>query len=196
MSYRLNADGWVNQARHLPSPNHNPRPTDEVSLLVIHNISLPPGQFGTGMVDALFTNSLPAGEHPFLDSLLELRVSAHFFIERNGQLTQFVSCHERAWHAGQSCFQGRDNCNDFSIGIELEGTDELPYTDAQYSSLIALKNELIRHYPQISPERICGHSHIAPGRKTDPGPGFDWKRLHKPCGKPAYKPADNTRDKL
>lgn len=187
--------GLVQQARQLPSPNYNQRPAGEVSLLVIHNISLPPGQFGTGMVDALFTNSLPTGVHPFLDSILELRVSAHFFIERNGQLTQFVSCHDRAWHAGQSSFAGRDNCNDFSIGIELEGTDDLPYTDAQYRSLKALKNELQRHYPLITNQRICGHCHIAPGRKTDPGPIFDWKRLHKPCGKPACNPAHKAMNK-
>lgn len=174
--------GWVREAQKIPSPNHNERPDNEISLLVIHGISLPPGEFGTGMVDALFTNSLPAGEHPFLDEIRELRVSAHFLIERDGRLKQYVSCNQRAWHAGISRFEGRENCNDFSIGIELEGTDEQPYTDAQYQSLTALANELGRHYPQIIPQRICGHSDIAPGRKTDPGPFFDWQRLHKACG--------------
>lgn len=194
--FRLDpASGLVQQARQLASPNHNLRPCAEVSLLVIHNISLPPGEFGTGMVDALFTNSLPAGQHPFLDSILELRVSAHFFIERNGQLTQYVSCNNRAWHAGLSSYDGRDNCNDFSIGIELEGTDDLAYSEAQYLSLIALKNELQRHYPLITSERICGHCDIAPGRKTDPGPSFDWQRLHEPCGKGRYKPAHNPVEK-
>lgn len=190
MPFTLNTDGWISQARQQPSPNHNQRPTDEISLLVIHNISLPPGQFGTGMIDALFTNSLPAGQHPFLDSILQLRVSAHFLIDRHGTLSQYVSCHDRAWHAGQSVFAGRDNCNDFSIGIELEGTDDLPYTDAQYTTLKALKQELVRHYPMITPERMCGHSDIAPGRKTDPGRFFDWKRFHEPCGQAGKKTAD------
>lgn len=183
------ANGWVSGAIHIPSQNHNQRPDTEISLLVIHNISLPPGKFGTGMVDALFTNQLPAGVDPFLDSILELRVSAHFLIERCGQLKQYVSCNERAWHAGVSSYQRRENCNDFSIGIELEGTDTLPYTEAQYVTLNQLTEELMRHYPLITAERICGHSDIAPERKTDPGPAFDWQRL-KPCGKPALKSAD------
>lgn len=174
--------GWLQNVQHIHSENFNQRPDNEVSLLVIHNISLPPGEFGTGMVDALFTNQLPVDAHPFFAQIKDLRVSAHFLIERCGRIKQYVSCNQRAWHAGVSSFQQRENCNDFSIGIELEGTDVLPYTDAQYKSLNRLKDELMRVYPLISHERICGHSDIAPDRKTDPGPAFDWNRLAKPCG--------------
>lgn len=170
--------GWFQGVRHCPSPNCNARPTGEVSLLVVHNISLPPGQFGTGRVQAFFQNRLPVDEHPFFSEIAELRVSAHFFIERDGALTQFVSCLERAWHAGVSCFDGRDNCNDFSLGVELEGTDDQPYTDRQYACLTELTRQLLAAYPALSPQRIRGHSEIAPGRKTDPGPAFDWQRLH------------------
>jgi len=169
--------GWVGDIRHCPSPNFNARPQGEVSLLVVHNISLPPGQFGTGKVQAFFQNRLDPDEHPYFAGIAALRVSAHFLIERDGQVTQFVSCQERAWHAGQSCFGERDNCNDFSIGIELEGTDELPYSDAQYAALAQLIRVLQLAYPELNSQRICGHSDIAPGRKTDPGPAFDWPRL-------------------
>ena len=168
--------GWCVGAQHCPSPNFNARPASEVSLLVIHNISLPPGQFATGQVQALFRNQLDPQAHPYFAGIAHLQVSAHFLIERDGTLIQFVSCNQRAWHAGVSCFAGREQCNDFSLGIELEGTDELPYSDAQYTTLLALTRELLRVYPQITPERICGHSDIAPGRKTDPGPAFDWAR--------------------
>jgi len=171
------ATGWCDGVRHCPSPNFNERPQGEVSLLVIHNISLPPGQFGTGKVQQFFQNRLPIDEHPYFAGIAQLQVSAHFLIERDGAVTQFVSCAQRAWHAGVSSFAGRDNCNDFSVGIELEGTDELPFTEAQYRALSALGRELLRVYPQIGVERICGHSDIAPGRKTDPGPCFDWARL-------------------
>ncbi|WP_375740137.1 1,6-anhydro-N-acetylmuramyl-L-alanine amidase AmpD [Pseudomonas boanensis] len=171
------ASGWCQGISHCPSPNFNQRPLGEVSLLVIHNISLPPGQFGTGKVQAFFQNALDANEHPYFAGISGLTVSAHFLIERNGAVTQFVSCNDRAWHAGLSRFAGRKNCNDFSLGIELEGTDELPFTETQYASLIALVAQLRRGYPAITPERICGHSDIAPGRKTDPGPAFDWGRL-------------------
>ncbi|WP_369958756.1 1,6-anhydro-N-acetylmuramyl-L-alanine amidase AmpD [Pseudomonas benzenivorans] len=169
--------GWCSGIRHCPSPNFNARPQGEVSLLVIHNISLPPGQFGTGKVQAFFQNRLSADEHPYFASIAAMQVSAHFLIERDGAITQFVSCNERAWHAGQSSFQGRENCNDFSLGIELEGTDETPYSEAQYVALPALIHALRRVYPALAPERICGHSDIAPSRKTDPGPAFDWPRL-------------------
>lgn len=171
------ASGWCDDVRHCPSPNFNERPAAEISLLVIHNISLPPGQFGTGRVQQFFQNQLLVDEHPYFASIAELKVSAHFLIERDGAITQFVPTLGRAWHAGVSRFDGREGCNDFSLGIELEGTDELPFSDAQYQSLNALVGELRRHYPAISPERICGHSDIAPGRKTDPGPCFDWARL-------------------
>lgn len=169
--------GWLNGATHLQSDNYNARPTGEISLLVIHNISLPPKEYGTGMVEALFTNQLPVDAHPFFTEIAHLKVSAHFFIKRGGAITQFVSCLDRAWHAGVSSFQGRDNCNDFSIGVELEGVDDQPYTEAQYQSLNTLSNELIKHYPMITSERICGHSDIAPNRKTDPGPAFQWQQL-------------------
>jgi N-acetyl-anhydromuramoyl-L-alanine amidase len=169
--------GWCREARHCPSANFNERPQGEISLVVVHNISLPPGQFGTGKVQQFFQNQLPADEHPYFEGIAEMRVSAHFLIEREGQLTQFVSCNDRAWHAGLSCYGGRDNCNDFSIGIELEGTDELPYSDAQYAMLVRLICALQRAYPELNAKRICGHVDIAPGRKTDPGPAFDWPRL-------------------
>lgn len=169
--------GWLNGAKHLPSQNFNARPATEISLLVIHNISLPPGQFGTGMVEALFTNQLPVAAHPYFAGIAQLKVSAHFFIQRDGAITQFVSCLDRAWHAGVSNFKGREACNDYSLGIELEGEDNLAYSEAQYRSLNQLVNELIKHYPMITAERICGHSDIAPERKTDPGPAFNWQRL-------------------
>ena len=170
--------GWVSGIRHCPSPNFNARPSGEISLLVIHNISLPPGQFGTGKVQEFFQNCLAGDEHPYFSDICQMQVSAHFLIERDGAVTQFVSCLQRAWHAGQSCFAGRENCNDFSLGIELEGTDELPYSDAQYAALQALIVQLRAAWPELVAPRICGHSDIAPGRKTDPGPAFDWARLH------------------
>ncbi|MDA7085159.1 1,6-anhydro-N-acetylmuramyl-L-alanine amidase AmpD [Pseudomonas sp. SA3-5] len=169
--------GWCQGVHHCPSPNFNERPQGEVSLLVIHNISLPPGQFATGKVQEFFQNRLIVDEHPYFAEIAALRVSAHFLIERDGAITQFVSCNERAWHAGQSCFAGRENCNDYSLGIELEGTDERPFTDAQYAALVGLTVELQRVYPALNLARICGHSDIAPTRKTDPGPAFDWPRL-------------------
>jgi AmpD protein len=171
------ASGWCDGVRHCPSPNFNARPEGEISLLVIHNISLPPAQFKTGKVQAFFQNQLDTSEHPYFEGIAELRVSAHFLIERDGEVTQFVSCLDRAWHAGVSCFQGREGCNDFSIGIELEGTDEEPFTNAQYVALTELTRQLRAAFMAITPERIRGHSDIAPGRKTDPGPFFDWARF-------------------
>lgn len=168
--------GWCSGIRHCPSPNFNARPGDEVSLLVIHNISLPPGAFGTGKVVEFFQNRLDPAEHPYFASIAQLTVSAHFLIERTGAIIQFVSCRDRAWHAGVSTFEGREGCNDFSLGIELEGTDELPYTDAQYASLAHLSEEIRKVYPAIGPSRIQGHCDIAPVRKTDPGAAFDWGR--------------------
>ncbi|GGJ00071.1 1,6-anhydro-N-acetylmuramyl-L-alanine amidase AmpD [Halopseudomonas pertucinogena] len=169
------ASGWLDGVEHCPSAHFNARPEGgDISLLVIHNISLPPGQFATGCVRQFFTGSLDHSAHPYFEHLTGVRVSAHFLIERCGRVTQFVSCLQRAWHAGQSLFQGRDNCNDFSIGIELEGTDDQPFTEAQYDSLVALTRALQHAYPLITDERITGHEHIAPGRKTDPGPCFDW----------------------
>lgn len=168
--------GWCQGVRHCPSPNFNARPLGEISLLVIHNISLPPGQFGAGKVQAFFQNRLAADEHPFFAEIADLQVSAHFLIERDGAVTQFVSCLDRAWHAGVSCHGGRENCNDFSLGIELEGTDDLPYSAAQYEVLTALTRQLLSAYPALGIDRICGHCDIAPQRKTDPGPFFDWAR--------------------
>lgn len=171
------ASGWCNGVHCCPSPNFNERPAGEVSLLVIHNISLPPAQFKTGKVQAFFQNQLDTDEHPYFQQIADLRVSAHFLIERDGEVTQFVSCLDRAWHAGVSTFEGRETCNDFSLGIELEGTDDQPFTDAQYAALIRLTRQLQAAYPAITIARICGHSDIAPGRKTDPGPFFDWPRF-------------------
>ena len=170
------ATGWFHGVRHCPSPNFNERPGGEISLLVIHNISLPPAQFATGKVQEFFQNRLDVTEHPYFLGIADLRVSAHFLIERDGGVTPFVSCLDRAWHAGVSGFEGRETCNDFSLGIELEGTDELPFTDAQYTALIRLTRQLRAAFSAITVQRICGHSDIAPGRKTDPGPGFDWAR--------------------
>lgn len=170
-------NGWLNIAQKIPSPNFNRRPENTgVSLLVIHNISLPPGEFGGGFVQQFFQNTLDAHAHPYFETIASLQVSAHLFIERDGKVTQFVSFADRAWHAGASSYDGVANCNDYSIGIELEGTDDQPYTDAQYSQLAKVTRQLLLTYPTLTPERIVGHEHIAPGRKTDPGPCFDWSR--------------------
>lgn len=175
---QLNAQGWLEPSvalsrRH--SPNFNARPVDtQVSLLVIHNISLPPGQFGTPYVADLFLNQLDLSADPWFEQHLKgLTVSAHFVIDRTGHITQFVSCESRAWHAGISSHQDREQCNDFSIGIELEGTDTVAYTDAQYEALAALTACLQARYPLTA---VRGHCDIAPARKTDPGPSFDWGR--------------------
>lgn len=174
----LDAPGWLDAARHQPSPNSDPRPDGEApSLIVIHNISLPPGEFGGDAVAQLFTNRLDWDAHPYYQSIRGLQVSAHFFIRRDGELIQFVPCSMRAWHAGASQWQGREKCNDFSIGIELEGTDSQPFTNAQYSQLNTLLAALQAAYPIRA---ITGHSDIAPGRKTDPGSGFDWARIARP----------------
>ena len=173
------ASGWFQGIAHCPSPNCNERPAGEISLLIIHNISLPPGQFGTGKVQAFFRNELDCDEHPFFAEIRELRVSAHFLIERDGAVTQFVSCLDRAWHAGVSCFDGREGCNDFSLGIEMEGTDFEPFTEAQYIALATLTRQLRAAYPAIGRANITGHSDIAPGRKTDPGAYFDWPRYRQ-----------------
>lgn len=171
------ATGWFTGVTHCPSPNFNARPPGEcISLLVIHNISLPPACFGTGKVQQFFQNRLDPAEHPYFESIRHLTVSAHLFVERDGKATQFVSLLDRAWHAGVSRFEEREGCNDFSIGIELEGTDDQPYTDAQYAMLERLTRAIRAAWPDIGPTRICGHSDIAPARKTDPGPAFDWSR--------------------
>lgn len=170
-------NGRVLQARQVPSPNFGPRPDGCVpELLVIHNISLPPGQFGGECIERLFTNCLDWSEHPFFEEIRGTRVSSHLLVRRCGELVQFVNLGERAWHAGQSCYAGRDNCNDFSIGIELEGTDDEAYTAEQYEVLAAVTRSLLEHYGTLDGSRIVGHSDIAPGRKTDPGPAFDWNK--------------------
>lgn len=169
-------DGWLTLPgiKRRLSPNFDARPTDtDISLLVIHNISLPPGVFGTDCPARLFVNELDFDEHPWFEQIRGLRVSSHFLIERDGGITQFVSCNERAWHAGQSTFNDQSACNNFSIGIELEGTDDLPYTNNQYQALGELTQTLKAHYPL---KHVRGHCHIAPTRKTDPGPAFDWGR--------------------
>jgi AmpD protein len=169
---------WLRSCRHCHSPNQSARPEGgPIDLLVIHNISLPPGEFGTGCVDQLFCNQLDPARHSSFPELMELRVSAHLLIDRSAEITQFVSFDRKAWHAGISRFSGRENCNDFSIGIELEGTDDRAYTESQYSVLIQITRLLVREYPLIAPDRIVGHSDIAPGRKTDPGSSFDWRRF-------------------
>ena len=160
--------------RFIPSPNFDERPTGcEINLLVIHNISLPPDEFGGDGVLELFTNRLDPEAHPYYRSIYGLRVSSHFLIRRDGETIQFVPCEKRAWHAGESCWQGRRRCNDYSIGIELEGSDSVPFADVQYAALAALTRALQKQYPITD---IAGHSDIAPGRKTDPGPCFDWER--------------------
>ncbi|GAA3716536.1 1,6-anhydro-N-acetylmuramyl-L-alanine amidase AmpD [Oceanisphaera sediminis] len=170
----LNNDGWLSPARHCPSPHCDERPDGEISLLVVHCISLPPGRFGGPHIDRLFLGNLNPDEDPYFAGIHQLTVSAHCLIRRDGELVQYVPFSKRAWHAGRSCFEGRERCNDFSIGIELEGTDTGNYTAAQYRQLTAVSRLLLAHYPAITPARIVGHSDIAPGRKTDPGTGFDW----------------------
>lgn len=173
----IDARGWLAGVRGLPSPNCGARPHGEVSLLVIHGISLPPGEFGGPAVAQLFLNELDCAAHPAFAELAGVRVSAHLLIDRDGAITQFVGFGDRAWHAGRSRFYGRPDCNDFAVGIELEGTDVSGYTDAQMRALAAAAAALLRRYPALAPQRIVGHSDIAPGRKTDPGPLFDWARL-------------------
>ena len=182
----VDAAGYVAAARQIASPNFDARPQDaEPTLVVVHGISLPPGIFRGYGVIRLFTNTLEPATHPYYATIAHLRVSAHFFIRRDGSLIQFVSCHDRAWHAGVSSWGGRERCNDFSIGIELEGTDEVPYARVQYTRLAALLLALKRRYPI---EAAVGHSDVAPGRKTDPGPAFDWDRLARLTGAPRLAP--------
>ena len=170
-------DHRVDQAEFIPSPNFSDRLEEvEPTLLVIHNISLPPGEFGGSYIADFFQNKLDTSKHPFFEEIADLQVSSHLFVDREGQLVQFVDLNKKAWHAGISEFEGQKECNDFSIGIELEGTDTEPYSDKQYLSLISLTNCLMERYSGISTERIVGHCDIAPSRKTDPGVSFDWSR--------------------
>lgn len=176
-TFHIDAEGVLPAARQLPSPNFDERPPEAaIELVVIHNISLPPGQYGGDGVAELFTNRLNPEEHPYYRDIHQLRVSSHFFIRRDGELIQFVSCLKRAWHAGVSQWLGRERCNDFSIGIELEGDDYSPFEEAQYVALNQLLEALRAIYPITG---VTGHSDIAPGRKTDPGPFFDWSRVQR-----------------
>ena len=174
------AGGWLRSARRCPSPNFGPRPAGvAVELLLVHSISLPPGEYGGDAVERLFTNRLDWDTHPYYAQIRGLQVSSHFVVRRDGELLQFVSCDERAWHAGASQWRGRADCNDFSVGIELEGTDDVPYTTAQYARLIGIAQLLTRAYPI---RHAVGHSDIAPARKTDPGPCFDWRLFRAATG--------------
>jgi len=178
--FTVNTDsGLVEQARQCPSPNHDARPDDvEPAMLVLHGISLPPGEFGGPEIEQLFSNELDWDAHPYFNEIRGLEVSSHLLIRRDGELIQFVPFSRRAWHAGNSSFRGRTCCNDFSIGIELEGEDETPYSDDQYEVLAGVTNALLAAYSTLSAREIAAHSDISPGRKTDPGPAFDWLRLY------------------
>jgi AmpD protein len=172
------ATGLLGGARQVPSPNCDERPPGvEPDLIILHGISLPPGEFGGPWIDQLFTNRLPVGAHPYFEEIAALRVSAHILVRRDGEAVQYVPFHQRAWHAGVSSWAGRERCNDYSIGIEIEGTDASAYEEAQYATVVALIVELCRAYPSLSIERVVGHSDVAPGRKSDPGIAFDWPRL-------------------
>jgi len=196
----LRETGRLSSARWCSSPNYGPRPEGvNISLLVVHSISLPPGQFGGTYIEQFFTNCLNPADHPYFSTIADMHVSAHALIRRDGAVVQFVSLLERAWHAGRSSFQGVEECNDFSIGIELEGADDIPYTPEQYRSLAILTDVIRSAWPAITRDRIVGHCDIAPGRKTDPGPAFDWQefwesllstQLGKPCGAQPLKGAE------
>lgn len=171
---------WLANAQKIPSPNYDARAdASDISLLVIHCISLPPGEFGGDYISQLFCNQLNPDVHPYFKEIYQLTVSAHLLIRRDGEIVQYVPFDKRAWHAGVSSYQGRERCNDFSIGIELEGTEFVAYTDAQYDALNAVIDSLLENYPKLSRQGITGHSDIAPGRKTDPGASFDWSRITK-----------------
>lgn len=170
----IDAQGFDTKATRIDSPNFDQRPAGDIDLIVIHNISLPPKEYGGNGIIELFTNLLDPAQHPYYAKIADLKVSSHFLIRRGGELVQFVSCLDRAWHAGQSCWQGRERCNDFSIGIELEGDDDSAFEDAQY---VVLNELLTRLYSQYPIKSVTGHSDIAPGRKTDPGPFFEWHRV-------------------
>ena len=185
----INPDGWLQASspdsscpisiRHVVSPNFNPRPEQAiVRLIVLHNISLPPGQFGGGYIEQFFQNQLDANAHPYFQTIHELKVSAHVLILRTGEIIQFVSCHDRAWHAGRSSYLGVPECNDYSVGIELEGTDDQPFTDEQYAAVIAVILGIQQAYPHTR-QHLAGHADIAPGRKTDPGQHLDWQRIRR-----------------
>ena len=175
--------GLLSAANFIASPNKNSRPNpSDIRLIIVHGISLPPEQFGEGWIDDFFLNRLDPNQHPYFQEICGLEVSSHLLIRRDGSVTQYVPFHERAWHAGLSSYKGQENCNDFSIGIELEGTDYIPYTDEQYVELACCCKALFEHYKTLSAESIVGHSDVAPGRKTDPGESFDWERFRRLLG--------------
>ncbi|MEJ2521955.1 MAG: 1,6-anhydro-N-acetylmuramyl-L-alanine amidase AmpD [Gammaproteobacteria bacterium] len=194
MNFRVDRrTGRMPAARQVNSPNQDARPGGVApELIVVHAISLPPGRFGGPWIDQLFTNRLDPALDPYFREIAGMKVSAHMLIRRDGGLVQYVPFHRRAWHAGPSCWQGRTACNDFSVGIELEGTDTGPFHWRQYRRLAAVIRALCRAYPSLSPARLAGHSDIAPGRKTDPGPGFDWARLHRLLGPARYTAGDSS----
>lgn len=174
------SSGLLNQARQQPSPNCDARPNEEdISLIIIHGISLPPGKFGGNYIDQLFCNELNSNEHPYFKEIEGLKVSSHFLVRRDGEIVQYVPIHRRAWHAGVSNYKERECCNDFSIGIEMEGEDNTPYTEIQYQVLVTIIKALFSHYPKLNNQTLLGHSDVAPGRKTDPGEAFDWEHLNK-----------------
>ncbi|GAD78516.1 1,6-anhydro-N-acetylmuramyl-L-alanine amidase AmpD [Vibrio ezurae] len=176
----MSTPSWYPNAKIVPSPYHDDRPNlRDISLLVIHNISLPPGEFTQNNIEAFFQGKLSADAHPFFQRISQMRVSAHCLIKRSGEIVQFVPFEKRAWHAGVSSFAGRDRCNDYSIGIELEGTDFVAYTEAQYATLAEVTRYLLSRYPQLTPQRITGHQYIAPLRKSDPGLSFHWSKFNK-----------------
>ena len=182
--------GWLDEARACPSPNFGPRPAGvDIDLALIHSISLPPGIYGGDEIERLFTNRLDWEAHPYFQQIRGLEVSSHFVLRRDGELLQFVSCEDRAWHAGRSVWRGRENCNDYSIGIELEGLEGEQFEPAQYDALTVLLQRLACDYPL---QWVVGHEHVAPGRKQDPGPGFDWARLKSQLGWPARYFPDNA----
>jgi N-acetyl-anhydromuramoyl-L-alanine amidase len=173
-------NGLLRDARQIASPNFDSRPAGvETDLIVVHGISLPPGEFGGPWIDRLFTNTLPPQQHPYFAEVAPLRVSSHLVLDRDGKVTQYVRFTDRAWHAGKSVYKQREACNDYSVGVELEGTDTLPYAAAQYGALAEVVAALCAAYPRLSARRLVGHSDIAPGRKTDPGPAFDWPRARR-----------------
>ena len=183
--------GLMLGVRQIASPNHDARPPGvEADLIVVHGISLPPGKFGGPWIDQLFTNSLPAEIHPYFAEVCSLRVSSHLVVQRDGAVTQYVRFTDRAWHAGVSSYEGREACNDFSVGVELEGTDDLEYEPVQYSVLAEVVAALCAAYPRLSPQRMAGHNDVSPGRKTDPGPAFDWAHAHRliaaACGRQQF----------
>ena len=183
-------DGWYQFAGHVASPNFGPRPPgSKPELIVVHAISLPPGCYGGFEVEQLFTNQLDWDQHPYFESIRGMAVSSHFYIRRQGELVQFVSADDRAWHAGVSSFRGRSNCNDYAIGVELEGAEDGPFEDAQYETLAVLCAAVLQRYCVAD---LAGHEHVAPGRKTDPGPGFDWPRLQRSLGLPPVRFPEGT----